>query len=179
MNSKAHDRTHDRPARRAALGGVLVAAVQCCLFAAGALPTGRLALLALSSMILAAAIVEYGAFFAFLLYVASSLLSLILLPDKLMCVPFIAFFGYYGILKAQIERIRLLWAEWLIKLAAFNAVAAVGWLAASRFFPLFVNLPYAVWLVWIILNVIFIIFDYAYSLAAGIYEQRLRPMLRK
>jgi hypothetical protein len=173
MDSKAHN----RPARKAALGGILTAAIQCCLFAACVLPTGKLALLGLSSMILSAAVVEYGALYALLIYIASGVLGLIILPDKLICVPFIAFFGYYGIIKALIEQIRLLWAEWLIKLAAFNAILAVAWRMASQFFPLFVNLPNAIWLAWIALNVIFVIFDYAYSLTAGLYEQRLRQKL--
>jgi hypothetical protein len=170
-------KAHNRPAHKAALGGVLTAAVQCCLFAAGVLPTGRLALLSLSSMVLSAAIVEYGALYALVIYIASGVLSLVILPNKLICVPFIAFFGYYGILKARIEKIRLLWAEWLIKLAAFNAVTAAAWRMASQFFPLFVNLPNAIWPAWIALNAMFVIFDYAYSLAAGLYERRLRQKL--
>jgi hypothetical protein len=179
FHDRTHDQVHDRPGRRIALGGILTAAIQCCLLAAVFLPTGKLALLSLSSMILSAAVVEYGAFYALVIYAASSLLSLIILPDKLICIPFIAFFGYYGILKAQIERIRLLWAEWLLKLAVFNVVAAAGRRMASSVFALFGNLPNAMWLTLIVLNVIFVIFDYAYSLAAGLYEQRVRPIPRK
>jgi hypothetical protein len=172
-----HFKGHEGPARKAALGGVLTGLIQCFLYAASVLPTGKLALLTLSSMVLSVAVIEYGCLFAFLLYMVSGLLSLIIMPDKLICVPFIAFFGYYGILKALIERIRRFWPEWLLKIAVFNGVMTVAWHMASQFFSLFLGLPKALWLMFTVLNILFIIFDYAFSLAAGVYEQRLRPKL--
>jgi hypothetical protein len=168
---------HDRPARKTALGGILTGMIQCFLYAASVLPTGKLALLALSSMVLSVAVIEYGCLYAFLLYMVSGLLSLIIMPDKLICVPFIAFFGYYGILKALIERIGRIWPERLLKLAAFNAVITAAWHMASQFFGLFTGLPNAFWLTFAALNVLFLIFDYAFSLAAGAYEHQLRPKI--
>jgi hypothetical protein len=167
-----------QPARKAALGGILTGVILCLLFAASVLPTGRLALLALSSMVLSMAVVEYGCFYGFLLYMASGLLGLAILPDKLVCAPFIAFFGYYGILKALIERLRRLWLEWLLKIAAFNVVVVIAWHMASQFLGLCAGrLPNALWLALIVLNIIFAVYDYAFSLVAGFYEHRLRARI--
>ena len=65
-------------------------------------------------------ILEIGVKWGWMSYACVALLSLLITPSMEAKVLFIAFFGYYPVLKALIERLRKIWLEWIIKLAVFN-----------------------------------------------------------
>jgi uncharacterized membrane protein YedE/YeeE len=114
-------------AKRIALSGVLLALVVIVLYAESIAPTSKLTLYALSSFFVSVIVMESGVGSGWFFYVASSLLSLIIVPDKLDLVPYFAFFGVYGILKYYIERLNKLILEYILKYAFFNVclVAAI------------------------------------------------------
>ena len=89
-----------------ALSGVLLALNMIILFGATMLPGIELSLYALSSFVTAVIVVKASPKMALLFYVASALLGLAILPNKLGLLPYVLFFGYYGIVKFYIEGIR-------------------------------------------------------------------------
>lgn len=81
-----------------------------------------MALPAIAGLITLFCIIELGKKWAFGVFLATSFLGTILLPNKEAIVYYIAFFGYYPILKALIESKnmnRVL--EYILKLVVFNA----------------------------------------------------------
>jgi len=92
--------------QQVALCGMVAALCTLLLFLTGMFPFSTYALPALAGLLMVSVAVETGASWAFTLYVAVSLLSLLLTPDKEAMLMFIAFFGHYPITKFQLEKIR-------------------------------------------------------------------------
>ncbi len=80
-----------------------------------------LSVCAFVSLIVVFVYIEIGASYAFGVYLATSLLSLILVPSKLIFVEYVLVFGIYPLIKALFERLPR-WTWLVIKLAFVNAV---------------------------------------------------------
>lgn len=160
-----------------ALNGILGALTLICLFLATVLPTNRLSLYALSSFFISVVIVESGIKAGWLFYVSTALLALIILPEKLGLVPYIIFFGFYGILKYYIEKLDKLILEYILKFIYFNLCLGIAWLLIRQFFiaEITVRLPWFV--VIIVLEIIFLIYDFVYTLFVAYYRDKLKKVL--
>lgn len=160
-----------------ALNGILGALTLICLFLATVLPTNRLSLYALSSFFISVVIVESGIKAGWLFYVSTALLALIILPEKLGLVPYIIFFGFYGILKYYIEKLDKLILEYILKFIYFNLCIGTAWLLIRQFFiaEITVRLPWFV--VIIVLEIIFLIYDFVYTLFVVYYRDKLKKVL--
>lgn len=123
-------------AKSIALGGVLLALQQATLFFASFIPGIEMTLYALSSVYVAILIVHTSPKQGMLFYTTSLILSLLILPNKAMIMPYAFFFGIYGLVKYWIERIRKPWVEVSLKLLFFN----FSWIGAYLAFgPLFLG----------------------------------------
>ncbi len=169
---------------KVALGGVLGALSLVCMLLT-VIPTATYALPAIAGLILVPLVVEWGVKFGFTVYAAVSLLALIIAPDKEAALLFVAFFGHYPIVKSVIERLRLQrMISWIVKLMVFNicVVAAYGLLVWLFSFPMEEFAWFGVSLVWLILllgNVVFVLYDIALTRVITLYIRRLRvPLLR-
>ncbi len=105
---------------RVALGGVFGALALTLMLLGGILPAATFAAPAFAGMLIVPVAIEFGMKTGYLLYAAIGILSFFLVPDKEMSLIFIFFLGYYPLLKASIERMRLKAAQWAVKFAAFN-----------------------------------------------------------
>ena len=79
------------------LGGICLALTVISMYAASVVPGIELTLLAVSSLFTAVMLLETGVGGALLLYGASLILGIALIPNKLAVLPYGFFFGYYGI----------------------------------------------------------------------------------
>ena len=165
-------------AKLIALNGILTAINVIILFLATVAPTGRLSLYALSSFLTAIIVIEFGNHTAFVFFLVTGLLSFFVIPDKTGIVPYIVFFGFYGILKSYIEKIGRFVPEYLLKLASFNILVLIAFVFIKKFF--FENIPvgYPVWFLAAALEIVFIIYDYVYSLFIQYYLNRIRNILK-
>lgn len=166
--------------KRITFSAMLLALTVICLYGASALSTGRLAALALASLFVAVSVYQYGVRTGVTLYVAASLLSLLLVPKRMYVSVYILFVGYYPIVKLYIERLRKLWAEWILKILAFNtALAALYFVFRAFFMPsvspavLTLLVQYA-GLILLGLELAFIVYDVALSYMIGFYDRFLR-----
>ena len=164
--------------KRITFSAMLLALTVICLYGASALSTGRLAALALASLFVAVSVYQYGVRTGVALYVAASLLLLLLVPKRMYVS--ILFVGYYPIVKLYIERLRKLWAEWILKILAFNAALAALYFVFRAFFmpsvsPAVLTLlvQYA-GLILLGLELAFIVYDVALSYMIGFYDRFLR-----
>ena len=117
-------------------------------------------------------------------YACVALLSLLITPSMEAKVLFIAFFGYYPVLKALIERLRKIWLEWIIKLAVFNlTMIGAYWimltflgLPADSFEIFGLDLPFVILAIG---NVAFVLYDIALTGAITTYLRVLQPKLAR
>ena len=157
------------------------------MFLTGVFPYATYALPALAGLTLIVLVIETSKKWAFVAYLAVSLLSLLISPDRMAALLFIIFFGYYPILKSIIETKWKRISEWVCKLLLFNI--AVG---ASYFLMQFFVSMEDVWAVFgkygilgvivgiLFLNIVFVIYDIAVSRVITAYIHWFRPRyLRK
>lgn len=169
---------------KVAFCGIITALCALLMFLAGLIPIGIYVLPALSGILLILVVVEIGPRWAWSVYAAVSILSLLIVPDREAAVLFLLFFGYYPILKSGIERIRSKPVRVLLKLADFNLsmiaefYIGVYLLGVPRnSFDIFgVSLP-GVFL--IAGNFAFCLYDYAVSLLAVSYCRNFHTVVSR
>ena len=130
-------------------------------------------------------VIEIGRKYGLLVYACVSVLSLILIPTLEGKALYIAFFGYYPVLKAALENRRLHRAlEWIIKFAIFNiAVALAYWLMLTVFhldsdtFTIGgMSLP---WVFLLLGNAVFFVYDWCLSGLISRYVNHWQPQVRR
>ncbi len=163
--------------RRLVLNGILGALAVICLLLANILPTNRLSLYALSSFFISISIIENGIKAGWIFYAATCLLSFIIVPDKLSIVPYVLFFGLYGIAKFYIERLNRLVLEYILKLVYFNICAGIAIASVSSIFGYSLTDALPIWLIAIAAEVVFLIYDFVYTLFINYYRNKLRTKL--
>lgn len=171
------------PAFRIAFCAVIAALEVVLMMAAGLFRIGTYALPCFAGLLGIAIVIEYKCKWALAVYFVTALLSFFLSGDKEAVVMFIAFFGYYPILKNLLERyVHNRVVLWIIKLLVFNAAAVGSFFAAANLlavpadeFVLFgVYVPYVFLLLG---NVFFVIYDISIQVFVRFYVQRLRAQL--
>lgn len=164
--------------KRIALNGILGALAVICLVLAAILPTNRISLYALSSFFVAVSIIESGVKAGWIFYAATCLLALIVVPNKLGIIPYVIFFGMYGIVKYYIEKLDKIIIEYILKLIFFNICAGIAALTVKEIFGfnLTVELPW--WILIIALQIVFFLYDIVYTLFINFYRGKLRPKLK-
>ena len=78
------------------------------------------ALPAIAGMFVVFAVIEMGRKWAFSVYLSTSVVALITVANKEAVMLYVAFFGYYPILKAILEARNKRLSEYIIKFAVFN-----------------------------------------------------------
>ena len=97
---------------------------------------------------------------------------------------YIAFFGFYPIVKSWIEQIGKPLIEWLLKLVVFNACMLLIYGAFSVLFSIsledFAVLgKYGAWIFLAMGNAVFVLYDVAVTRMAMLYIRRLSPQISK
>ena len=167
-----------------ALGGLLTALGVVLMFLTGLIPIGTYALPAIAGVLLIVAVIEIGAKWAWMIYAAVAVLSLLFAADKEAALLFVLFFGYYPVLKSFLERISNKVLSWISKFAVFNvAVVACFFFAVN-----FLQLPedsftvFGIYLPWVFLilgNAVFLIYDIALSGLVATYVEKLHHRVTK
>lgn len=103
-----------------AIGGLSASLCLLLMFMTGLMPFATFALPAIAGAVLIVVVIENKASTAWIVYCAVSLLSVFIVPDKEAALMFIAFFGYYPIIKESLEKIKSKSVEYLAKFAIFN-----------------------------------------------------------
>ncbi|NLB41006.1 MAG: hypothetical protein GX815_01855 [Clostridiales bacterium] len=165
--------------REIALGGIMLALSVVVLYAESLAPTGRISLYALSSFFVSVVVIESGTKAGWLFYLASSLMSFLIVPDKLGLIPYFLFFGIYGLIKYYCEKFPNRVAEFIAKYVYFNLCLVVAWFLVKELFLAQVEFPISEWLIAIALQIAFFIYDWVYSLVIQAYRERIRKLLSK
>ncbi len=108
-----------------AKGGIFAALSLILLYFSSVLPTNKLFLLGIASCIIPLSIITTGIKNTIVVYSAVSLLSLFIIPSKLISIAYILIFGAYGFVKYFIEKLRNIPLEFALKLLYFNINSAI------------------------------------------------------
>mgnify|MGYP004729808413 FL=1 len=146
---------------------------------------------AAAGMITLFCVIELSKGWAFGVYAASAIIGFLVVPNKESALLYIAFFGYYPIIKGLIEgKIKNRLLEYLLKFLIYNAAifAAEYILFKVMNVPLteFLDVKEGSWLsqhiipvFFVLLNLIFVPLDYLYTAVATMYLNRYQKIFRK
>lgn len=166
--------------RNIALGGILAAVTLVFLYLSSILPTSKFFILAITSFMVAIIIIEGNLKRGFIFYVVTSVLSLILVPDKSIAITYVLFFGFYGIIKSYIEQTsKYKYLEIIIKLIFFNIDIFVIYYIINHFLNTKVAIKsYPIIGFFIAIQVGFLLYDYVFSIVISYYYKNIKNKVR-
>lgn len=162
--------------RKTTLGAMLVALGTALIYIGAVTEILDLSLCAAACLIAVFALLEFGSPFAFMVYTATALLSLIILPNKFAACAYI-FMAFYSVIKFFVERLPKAFA-WIAKLLYFNIGLVAGLLLAKYIFMLPEDTPITLISLFVLGNAAFVLFDIALSRLVLLYAFRLRRRLK-
>ena len=170
-----------RTAHRISLAAMFASLSLLFLYLASVLPTMRIAMYFLSSVFVMGLVIEEEIGLAMLMYAAVSLLSLLLMPNILRVVPYVLFFGHYGIGKYYIQtRIKDKVVAYVVKLLYYNLALVLIYLLARQILieDVFAQgVPF--WLFIVLAEVAFVVYDFSYAKVTTFYFNNIRRFLMK
>lgn len=163
-----------RDTKNLSLGAMLSVLIVVLLYLTTVFTTIKLTILAMSSFLVAVAVIETGRRTAVLVYISSTIIGLLFVPNKSVVLGYALFMGCYPILKHVIEVKRILFLEWLVKLIAFNGMLVLSYSLLVKFLPIDVNLPVTLVGAWMLAQVAFVIYDVTLTALIGYYADQIR-----
>ena len=175
----------NKSTRKLTLSALFSALAVISLYLASVWPTGQLGLAAVASLFVAAAIIESGLTTAAAVFVVSSLLAFLVVPNRLPLVLYICFFGYYPLIKSLIEKRGHIVAQLLGKLAVFfvsltmTLFVLAGLLSyefnANEYIQCLDSLDYNLGLILLYAGggVVFLLYDHGFSKLIRFYVDRI------
>ncbi|HEY8892010.1 MAG TPA: hypothetical protein VIM70_17365 [Clostridium sp.] len=144
-----------------AKGGIFTALSLILLYISSVFPTNKLSILVLASCIIPLSIMVTGVKNTIVVYGAVSLLSLFIIPSKLISIAYILIFGSYGFVKYFVEKLRNMPLEIILKLLYFNLSSAIIIFIYKLLLLNIPNINLNIYLLIIIVELAFVAYDYA------------------
>lgn len=166
-------------AAKVAFPAILGAVSLVFLYVASVVPTGNWGVVAVAGLLPAAAVISAGLKAGFLCWAGVSVLAFLLLPGKFCALLYCVLFGLYPMVKALIERIQRKALEYVLKLVFFNAAFTLIYLVMRA--AVLDSLPSVmsvVWLLYLVGNVVFLVYDFGFSKLIGLYIMRFGRMMK-
>lgn len=110
-----------------AIGGIVAALSLVLMISVAIIPFLTYALPAVAGALIVFVVIEIDKRWAFGVYASVAVLGILLVPDKEVAVMYLAFFGYYPIVKALLEKYLPAMLSWLIKVLLFNGTIALSY----------------------------------------------------
>ena len=169
---------------KTALGGIVAAVSTVLMFLTSVIPTLTYAIPAAAGLLLLIMVIEIDKKWATVVYIAVSILSILLVADKEAAVMYTAFFGYYPIIKQPLEKTLKPIICWIVKLVIFNFAVISSYLLLIYVFNLSMDdfgdfTKVTLTLVYLAFNVVFVIYDMALSKMTDAYLSRWQKHFRK
>lgn len=159
--------------KKIAYTGILLALNILILLLVNIIPMNTLFFMGIASFLISIVILEYGIKLGFVFYIASSILSFIVLVNKAQWVLYVFTFGLYGLVKYFIERNRPFYIDLGLKLCFANVVILIVYLTLKAI----VFIPINIYTL-LVFQVAFLVYDYIYTLFIEYYEDKLRKMIK-
>ena len=157
------------------LGGILISLSLVILYSSSILPISTLTILTLASCLIPICIIRSSVKTGFLVYIATTTLGFFIIPIDII-IYYGLFFGIYGIFKYYIEKLQNLPFEIILKLITFNIIFLIVFtILTSLLGNIVINLP--LWVIWIIVQPVFLVFDYSLTLIISYYLNRFHKFI--
>ncbi len=121
--------------------------------------------------------IEIKGKFPFLIYLSTSILSLVITPLSTAVLYYIAFFGYYPIIRQKLKKAGKLVAK-AICFLIFNITMILLFLLFKKIFALQNEPAFMYAILLLTANLFYLCFDYALDVFAFIYIKKVRPKLK-
>ncbi len=159
--------------KKIAYTGILLALNIILLLLSNIIPTNTVFFMGLASFLISIVIMEYGFKLGILFYIASSVLSFLVLPNKAQWLIYVFTFGIYGLIKYLVEKDRPFYIDILLKLVYANLIIL------SLYFMLkgIIYIPINIFTI-LVFQFAFLIYDYVYTLFIDYYKQRIRKIIK-
>lgn len=158
------------------LSGILIALTLIILYSTSLIPISTLSVLTLSSCLIPICIIRSNIKNAIFVYIISTILSFFFIPINIS-IYYGVFFGIYGIIKYYIEKLQKMPVEIILKLIFFNTLFILMFFALSNLMgTIVIKLP--LWILWILAQPVFLIFDYALTLIISFYLSRIHKHIK-
>ncbi len=137
---------------------------------------------ALCGLLMGVIVIECGAKWALVSYVATALLAVMLAPGE-CSILFVAFFGFYPVVKIVFDRMRLA-LGWILKLALFNAVVVslfylVDLLAVPLMDIKFLSPVMSIIILLVLSNIVFVLYDILFGRLMTLYMIKIHSKIYK
>lgn len=137
---------------------------------------------ALCGLLMGVIVIECGTKWALASYVATALLAVLIAPGE-CSILFVAFFGYYPVVKVLLDKMQLV-LGWILKLALFNAViVSLLYLVELLAVPLddieFLNPVLSIVLVLVLSNIVFVLYDILFGRLMLMYMNKIHSRIYK
>lgn len=118
---------------KCAIGGIVAALSLVLMISVAIIPFMTYALPAAAGVLIIFIVVEIDKKWAFGVYATVAILGMLLVPEKEVAMMYLAFFGYYPIIKSVIESKFPLVIEWIIKIVLFAGTMAAAYFLMIKF----------------------------------------------
>ena len=142
-------------------------------------PAGNWGIVAVAGLFPAAVVISVNMRSGVLCWAGVSILSFILIPGKFCALMYTVLFGLYPIVKAFLERLRKKPVEIILKLIFFNISFTMIYLIMKT--AVLGSLPAilsVVWLLYLVGNVVFLIYDFGVTKLISLYITRIDRVVR-
>ncbi len=164
--------------KRIVVSGVLVALSVIILYLGCAIEVLDLTMSAIVSLLVVVIVIEMGYKYAGFAYLATSILSLLLLPQKSPAIFYTCFMGFYPIIKSHVERINSAILRWTVKLVVGNLALCAMFLLLSLFVPEEFEGGWILVGTYILGLLAFIMYDIALTKLITLYFARIRDRIK-
>ncbi len=169
---------------KVALGGVIAALSIILMLGAGVTSTLVYAIPMVAGALLMVLVIEFGTGFATAVYVAVSVVSLLVLGNKEAAVMYVGLFGYYPIIKGFLERKLKTVSCWIIKYIIFNVAVVASYVVVTKIFMIpFEDIEgFGKWGLVILLlagNVVFAMYDVLLTRLVTIYLYKWQKHIKR
>ncbi len=173
--------------------GAMVTALSVVILIPTALEAFVYALPAFAGMLTMLCVVELGKNWACAVYASTALVSLIIVPNKEACILYVAFFGYYPVVKSILESKLPKFLEYICKFAIFNTSSVLAYLVLVNVMGLPFNemmgieqdvwwSKYAIGDFLFLGNLVFLVFDICLTRIVSVYlvvwQKKFKKMFR-
>ncbi|MBQ9793660.1 MAG: hypothetical protein IJW34_01830 [Clostridia bacterium] len=167
-----------KKSKEIALAGMLTALAVVILFLGSLVELLDLSAAAMAALVVMVALIELGKGKAFAVYLASSLLAVLLFP-KTASVVFAAFIGYYPVLKVYLDKLRPKVLQYMAKLVLFNVFLALILWITEGLLGLGSDWGSLGKALFLLGNLAFILYDFAIGRLAVFYIVKIKNRIRK
>lgn len=169
---------------KCAVGGIVAALSLVLMISVAIIPFMTYALPALAGAFIVFVVIEIDKKWAAGVYAAVAILGVFLVPEKEVAVLYLAFFGYYPILKAVIESKTGTVVGWILKILTFEITMIVSYWLMIKFMGVTIDEmdEFGVWAIPMLLGLgtfAFIMYDIAISKLIILYLKRWRKYFKR